>query len=332
MVSVGLLGCGRIGSVHARSLSRLEGKACLAAVADAVPAAVESLAAEHGAKALAVEEIFEADDIDAVVVCTPTDTHGKYIQMAARAGKAIFCEKPVDATAEGAQACSRAVEEAGVGFMVGFQRRYDPNFAQIHARIQEGEIGAVETVLILSRDPEPPTLDYIRRSGGLYQDMMVHDFDMARFLLGEEPVSVYAAGCALVDEKIGEAGDVDTAAVTLTTGSGRICQILCSRRSAYGYDQRVEVHGEKGLLRADNQLENTVEAAGQTGHRRASVQGFFIKRYEAAYQAEMEAFVLSVEEGRQPEPGMVDGLRAQLLAEAATEAWRRGQPMALDIT
>ncbi len=331
MVRVGLLGCGRIGNVHARSLSRLKGIARLEAVADAVPDAAESLAKKHGAKVRGAEEILEADGIDAVVVCTPTDTHGKYIQMAAQAGKAIFCEKPVEATVEGARACSRAVEEAGVGFMVGFQRRYDPNFAQVHACIQEGEIGAVETVLIVSRDPEPPTLEYIRWSGGLYRDMMIHDFDMARFLLGEEPVSVYAAGSVLVDGKIGEAGDVDTAAVTLVTGSGRICQILCSRRSAYGYDQRVEVHGEKGLLRADNQMENTVEAADRTGHRRAPVQGFFIERYGAAYQAEMEAFVLSVEEGCQPEPGMADGLRAQMLAEAATEAWKSGQPVALDI-
>lgn len=317
--------------VHARNLRHLQRSVRLVAVADVVPSAANSLAAECGVEVRRVEEIVEGDDIDAVVICTPTDSHAQFIQMAAKAGKAIFCEKPVDTTVEGSRECAVAVKEAGVGFMVGFQRRYDPNFAQVEARIREGDIGDIETVSIVSRDPEPPLLDYVRRSGGLFRDMMIHDFDMARFLLNEEPISVYAAGSVLVDPMIGEAGDVDTASVTLATSTGKICQILCSRRSTYGYDQRVEVHGAKGMLRAGNLLETSVEMASREGFRHAPAQRFFIERYQAAYLAEIKAFVTAVETGHQPKPSMEDGLRAQKLADAATNAWEDGRPMVLGI-
>ena len=224
MVRFALLGCGRIGQVHARSIKALAG-ASVVAVADAMPASAQSLADATGAQVRSVDAIMASDDVDAVVIGTPTDAHYDQIHAAAKAGKAIFCEKPIDMSADRIRDCIKVVQAHGVPFLTAFNRRFDPNFATIHARIAAGEIGAVELVTILSRDPAPPPVSYIERSGGLFRDMMIHDFDMARFILDEEPVQVFAVGSALVDPEIGKAGDVDTAAVTLTTVSGRICQI-----------------------------------------------------------------------------------------------------------
>jgi len=327
-VKFGLLGCGRIGQVHARSIRAMDG-ATVVAVADALPEAASALAGATGAAVRGVEEILTATDIDAVVIGTPTDSHFDQIMGAAKAGKAIFCEKPVDMSVERIRECRDAVEAAGVTFLTGFNRRFDPNFASLRARIRAGDIGAVELVAITSRDPAPPPVSYIARSGGLFRDMMIHDFDMARFLMGEAFVRLHAVGAALVDPAIGEAGDVDTAAVILTTASGRICQISNSRRAAYGYDQRVEVHGAKGMLRAENQLESTVELATEAGFRRDPAQHFFLERYEAAYLAEMRAFVAAVTSGSQADPGIEDGLQAQILADAATLSRETGQPVDL---
>lgn len=323
MLNIGILGCGRIGKVHARSIGQVE-RARLVAVADAVPAAAEALADRAGVRPRSAEEILTAADIDAVVIGTPTDTHFDLIRTAAANGKAIFCEKPVDMDVANIRTSVGAVEAAGVPFMTGFNRRFDPNFSELHSRLQAGEIGDVELVTILSRDPSPPPISYILGSGGLFRDMMIHDFDMARFLLGEDPVSVQAVGSALVDAEIGRAGDVDTASAILTTASGRICQISNSRRAAYGYDQRVEIHGSKGLLRAENQLEDTVEIATEAGFRRAPAQHFFLERYALAYVAEMTEFVSAVLDGRAPEPGINDGLQAQILADAASHAQQKG--------
>lgn len=328
MLKVGLLGCGRIGQVHARSLSLIDG-ATVTAVADAFEAPALALAAQLGARVMTAEALIESDDLDAVIIGTPTDTHYELIHAAAAAGKAIFCEKPVDMSADRIRDCIAAVAAAGVPFLTAFNRRFDPNFANIQSRIAAGEIGEVEIVTILSRDPTPPPVSYIKTSGGLFRDMMIHDFDMARFLLGEEPVSVYAVGAALVDPAIGAAGDVDTAAVTLTTSSGKICQISNSRRASYGYDQRIEVHGAKGMLRAENMLENTVEAATQAGFCKAPAQPFFLERYEAAYRAEMLHFVQSVTSGSATMPSISDGLRAQVLADAAAASLASGLPVAV---
>lgn len=323
MLKIGLLGCGRIGQVHARSIASING-ATVTAVADAFATAAQSLAAETGAKILDSDALICSPDVDAVVIGTPTDTHYDLILQAAAAGKAIFCEKPVDMSADRIRDCIKVVETAGVPFMTAFNRRFDPNFANIHARIAAGEIGDVELVTILSRDPSPPPISYIKGSGGLFRDMMIHDLDMARFLMGEEPTTVYAVGSALVDPAIGDAGDVDTAAVTLTTASGKICQISNSRRATYGYDQRVEVHGSRGLLRAENMLENTVEVADQNGFRKAPTLNFFLERYEAAYRAEMTYFVAQIQAGDAPTPGITDGLRAQILADAAAKSLAEG--------
>lgn len=328
MLKIGLLGCGRIGQVHAWSIKALK-NAKLVAVSDFFEEAAASLADEMGAEVRSTEAILASDDIDAVIIGTPTDTHFDIIQGAAKAGKAVFCEKPVDMSADRIRDCIKAVEAAGVPFFTAFNRRFDPNFAAIQSRIAAGEIGDVEIVTVLSRDPSPPPLSYVKSSGGLFRDMMIHDFDMARFMLGEEPVQVFAVGSALVDPEVGTLGDVDTAAVTLTTATGKICQISNSRRATYGYDQRLEVHGSKGMLRAENKLENAVEVATEAGFRRAPTLNFFLERYEAAYLAEMAGFVDAVLAKHAVSPSIHDGLRAQVIADAATHSWQSGQPVSV---
>jgi myo-inositol 2-dehydrogenase / D-chiro-inositol 1-dehydrogenase len=330
MLRIGLLGAGRIGRIHGLNIAA-HPRARLAAVADAVPATAEALAAATGSHVREAGSIIEDRDIDAVVICTPTDLHAALIERAARAGKAVFCEKPVDLDAGRIRQCLEVVAAAGATLMIGFNRRFDPSFAALERRLRAGEIGAVEIVTILSRDPEPPPADYAARSGGLFRDMMIHDLDMARFLLGEEPVEVHAVASCLVDPAIGAAGDVDTAAVLLKTASGKIAQISNSRRAAYGYDQRIEVHGANGLLAAGNRHATTVTKADATGYRSDPALPFFLERYAEAYRAELDAFVAAALDGAPPAPSGEDGLRAQILADAATEAARTGGPAKIEV-
>jgi myo-inositol 2-dehydrogenase / D-chiro-inositol 1-dehydrogenase len=325
-VRIGLLGAGRIGRIHAGSVAA-HPKAQLAAVADAEAQAAQNLAASTGASVSSVDAIIADPDIDAVLICTPTDTHADLIEQAARAGKAVFCEKPVDLDAERIRACLRVVEEAGGPLMIGFNRRFDPSFGALKRRVEAGEIGRVELVTILSRDPAPPPPSYIARSGGLFRDMTIHDLDLARHFLGEEPVEVHAVASCLVDPAIGEAGDVDTAAVLLKTGGGRIAQISNSRRATYGYDQRVEGHGSLGLLAVGNRHATTVTFAGTDGYRSDPALPFFLERYAEAYRAEFDAFVTGLLDGTPLAPSGADGLKAQVLADAATEAARTGRPV-----
>lgn len=330
MLRIGLLGCGRIGQVHARTIKGLE-NARIVAASDAVPAAAEALAATLAAEVRDTDSVLSAADIDAVVIGTPTSTHFEQIQAAAKGSKAIFCEKPVDMSVDNIRILMDVTTKANVPFFTAFNRRFDPNFAALQARLSAGEIGAIELIQITSRDPSPPPIGYIKTSGGLFRDMMIHDFDMARFLMGEEFVQLSAVGSCLVDPEIGQVGDVDTAAVTLVTASGRICQISNSRRASYGYDQRIEVHGAKGMLRAENILETSVEVATADGFRRAPTMNFFLERYEAAYAAEMKAFVDFVSSGTKPTPSIEDGLQAQILADAATHSQKSGQPVDLTV-
>lgn len=329
MLNIGILGCGRIGQVHGGSLQHID-TARVAAVADAFEDAANALAARTGAQVMTTDQIIADPSIHAVVIGTPTNTHFDLIQASARAGKAIFCEKPVDMSAARIRELITIVEGAGVPFLTGFNRRFDPGFATLQARIAAGDIGDVELVTILSRDPSPPPVSYIKSSGGLFRDMMIHDFDMARFLLGEEVVRVFATGSALVDPAIGEAGDVDTAVAVLTTASGRICQISNSRRATYGYDQRAEVHGSLGLIKANNVPENNVEFASGAGFRSAPAQHFFLERYAAAYRAEMMHFIACLGAGIAPSPGIRDGLAAQMIADAAAQSLATGMPVDLD--
>jgi myo-inositol 2-dehydrogenase/D-chiro-inositol 1-dehydrogenase len=253
------------------------------------------------------------------------------IEAAARAGKAILCEKPVSLSVERIQQCLPVVEKAGVPLLIGFNRRYDPNFRALEQRLRAGEIGDVEMVTIISRDPAPPPVSYIERSGGLYRDMMIHDFDMARFLLGdgEEIVSVHALGSVLTDPAIRPTGDVDTAAVHMKTRSGKLVVITNSRRATYGYDQRLEVHGAKGMLRAGNIHMTTVEKADASGFSGDVIQNFFIDRYAGAYAAEIGAFLDAMEKGTKPRADGRDGLEAQRLAEAATRSSQTGEVVTL---
>ena len=323
LINIGILGCGRIGQVHGATLRGMT-NARAAAVADAMPAAAESLAAKLGAKVMDAEDLINDPGIDAVIIGTPTTTHYDLIHAAAAAGKAIFCEKPIDLSVDRIHDCLAVVAKAGVPFMTAFNRRFDPNFAHLQRQISDQVIGNVEIVTILSRDPSPPPIGYVKTSGGIFRDMMIHDLDMARFLLGEEPVELTAAASCLVDPAIGEAGDFDTAVVTLKTASGKLCQISNSRRATYGYDQRIEVHGSTGMLRADNMLETTVELSNASGMCKAPTQPFFLERYAAAYRAEMMHFVDALLKGVPVTPTGEDGLKAQVLADAADAAARDG--------
>jgi len=322
---IAVLGCGRIGKVHAQSIAE-NPRASLVAVADAIPAVAEALAAQHDAKVADIGTVMADTAIDAVIICTPTDTHQDIILKACKAGKAILCEKPIDMSVHAIETAKAAVETANVPFMTGFNRRFDPDFSALEQQLRDDNIGDIETVTITSRDPAPPPITYIESSGGIFRDMMIHDFDMARFLLGEEPTRIFATGSCLVDSAIGDAGDIDTATVILTTASGRQVQITNSRRASYGYDQRVEVHGSRGMLRVGNVLETGVEVADDKGFRRSPTQPFFIERYGQAYRVEMSAFVETVLDGKPASPGIGDGLKAQLLADAATASWKDGAP------
>jgi len=326
MVRFGVLGAGRIGNVHARTIAG-SGRASVAYVADAIPAAAQKLAAAVGAKTATVDEIIAAKDVDAILIGTPTGTHADLIEAAARAGKAILCEKPVSLSVERIEACLPVVEKAGVPLLIGFNRRYDPNFRALEQRLRGGDIGDVEILTIISRDPAPPPVSYIEGSGGLYRDMMIHDFDMARFLLGdnEEIVTVHALGSVLTDPAIKPTGDVDTAVVHMQTRSGKLVVISNSRRATYGYDQRLEVHGSKGMLRANNIHMTTVEKADANGFNADVIQNFFIDRYASAYAAEIAAFLDCMEKGTKPKANGHDGLMAQKLAEAATQSSKTGQ-------
>jgi myo-inositol 2-dehydrogenase/D-chiro-inositol 1-dehydrogenase len=323
-VKFALLGAGRIGKVHARAIAA-DGKAKLVAVADAVEKTAADLAAAHGAQVRGIDAIEKAADIDAVVICTPTDTHADLIERFARAGKAVFCEKPIDLDVGRVETCLAVVEKARATLMVGFNRRFDPHFMAVRKAIDDGAIGTVEMVTITSRDPGAPPADYITRSGGIFRDMTIHDFDMARFLLGEEPVSVSAHASVLVDAKIGELGDYDSASVILETASGKQCVISNSRRATYGYDQRIEVHGSKGMVAAENQRPISIEVANADGYTRPPLHDFFMTRYTQAYANEIAAFIAAMAAGVEASPSGRDGLMALRLADAALRSVKEGK-------
>ncbi len=328
MLRFGVLGAGRIGNVHARTL-RDSGRAQVAYVADAMADAANALAAQVGAKTGSVDDVIAASDVDAILIATPTDTHADLIEKAARAGKMILCEKPVSLSVDRIEACLKVVDEAGVPLMIGFHRRYDPNYSALEKRLRAGEIGDIEIVTIICRDPAPPPVSYIERSGGLYRDMMIHDFDMARFLLGEDPITVHALGASLVDPAIGKAGDIDTAVVHMQTASGKMCVITNSRRATYGHDQRIEVHGSRGMLRAGNIHLTTLERADSAGFTEDLIPFSFIERYADAYRIEINAFLTAIENGEAPRASGRDGLMAQKLADAAAESLKAGQAVSI---
>ena len=325
MLDIAVIGAGRIGQIHARNVAAHAG-ARLVGICDPDETAAARLAAACGSKVIGLDEAFAAA---AVLIASPTPTHAGFIERAAAAGRAVFCEKPVDLDAARARACVEVAERAGIALMIGFNRRFDPHFAALKAALDGGEIGALEVLSITSRDPSPPPPSYVAASGGLFRDMAIHDLDMARFLLGEAVVEVFAAASCLVDPGIGAAGDVDTALITLRTASGRLCSISNSRRATYGYDQRIEAHGAAGMLRAGNVAVSTLERAGAAGFTTAVAQPFFLERYAAAYRAELDAFVAAVVGGSLPQPNGRDGLAALLLADAAAESLCCGRAVAV---
>lgn len=327
-VRFGLLGAGRIGKVHGRAITG-NPQARLVAVADAMAPAAEAVAGQYGCEVRSIAAIEAASDIDAVVICTPTDTHADLIERFARAGKAIFCEKPVDLSLARVQACLGVVEATKTKLMVGFNRRFDPHFRAVRAAIDEGRIGAVEMITITSRDPGAPPISYITSSGGIFRDMTIHDFDMARFLLGEEVETVQAAASVLTDPAIGKAGDFDSVSLILRTASGKQCLISNSRRATYGYDQRIEVHGALGAVAAENQRPVSIEVATAAGYTRPPLHDFFMTRYTEAYAAEIAAFVAAISEDAKISPNGHDGLAALALSEAALLSVREGRTVRL---
>jgi myo-inositol 2-dehydrogenase / D-chiro-inositol 1-dehydrogenase len=329
MLGVAILGCGRIGRIHARNLAR-HPRARLVTLFDLAGDVALQAASELGVKRAAnLEEIWADRAVEAVLIATPTDTHVPLIIAAVKAGKAVFCEKPIDVDFERARSCWREIAALRPRLMMGFNRRFDPSFRALRERLQRGEIGRLELVVITSRDPAAPPIAYIKSSGGLLRDMTIHDFDMARYLAGDI-TQVQAFGANLVDPKIAKLGDIDTCTVSLRAKSGALLQINNSRRCAYGYDQRIEAFGATGMLQAGNQRATSVEHwSAEYTAAHDPVLNFFIERYLEAYRAEMDAFVTALCEGGPMKPDFADGLEALRLAVAAEESLRTQQIMDL---
>lgn len=326
MPDIALFGAGRIGRIHAGNIAAQDGLR-LRYVVDVNSAAADEIAARYGASSCDVERALADQAVAAVVIASSTDTHADLIARAAQSGKAIFCEKPVAADLAGARACAAAVAQAGVACMIGFQRRFDPTFAALKRRLDAGEIGAPEVVVLTSRDPAPPPLEYLRQSGGVFKDMLIHDFDVCRWLLDDEIVEIYATGACL-SANAEQAGDLDTAAVTLRSRRGRLCTINTSRHAAYGYDQRIEVLGAGGMLQAGNVRPTEVTASLAGAVTTDVPEPFFLERYRRAYAVEMAHFAAVVAGNVRAAPSLDDGMKALELAELATRSWREGRALA----
>jgi len=330
-IRIGLLGAGRIGRLHGRHLAtRLPG-ANLAAIADIRLPAAQELAAELGVPYACDDprRIIEDPAVEAVIICTSTDTHATLIEAAAQAGKHVFCEKPIDLDLARIDRVLEAVRASGVTFQVGFNRRFDPSFARARELVASGELGTPQIVRITSRDPAPPPIDYVRVSGGLFLDMAIHDLDMARFLIGQDALEIYATGAVLVDPAIGAAGDIDTALTTLRFAGGALGSIDNSRRAVYGYDQRVEVLCAEGAVVVGNPITHQAQVLVPEGARTAPLQYFFVERYTEAYLREMEAFLRAVATRAAPPVGGADGREAVVMAYAAKRSLDERRPVAL---
>ena len=321
MIDVAIFGAGRIGKIHAGNIVRQPGVR-LKYVVDPDAQAAAALASQHDASVGSIEGVFGDASIRAVAIASSTDTHADLIQRAAVSGKAIFCEKPVDLDLARARECAAAVKRAGVPCMIGFQRRYDPTFAAAKSRIDAGEIGTPEQLVITSRDPGAPPLEYLKRSGGIFKDMLIHDFDVFRWILDDEAATVYATGSVLTDPNVAKADDVDVTAVAIRTKSGRLALINTNRRAAYGYDQRFEVLGSKGMLQAGNHRPTEVVAYTDAAVSADKPEHFFLERYRVAYAVEMGHFFDALGSGKPMRTSIDDGVAALALAEAATTSWR----------
>lgn len=327
-IPIALIGAGRIGKIHAQNANRNAGLN-LKYVVDGYQAALDEVCAATGAQSASLDQVFADDSIKGVIIASSTETHADLIEQAAISGKIIFCEKPVDLDLARVDQCLKTVEKNSVHLLVGFNRRYDPHFTALKSRIDNGEIGAIEQIVITSRDPTPPPASYISVSGGMLRDMTIHDFDMARWLLDSEPISVHITGSCLVDPNIGAQGDIDTAIIVLKTENGAMCSIINSRRAVYGYDQRIEVFGEHGLLQVANVMENQVSSATHQGLTKSRVENFFLERYAVAYAQEMNHFSDILQGISTPLTTGHDGRQALALAEAALQSLKTGKTVFL---
>jgi myo-inositol 2-dehydrogenase/D-chiro-inositol 1-dehydrogenase len=331
ILQAGIIGAGRIGKIHARSLAFLIPEAQAAAIADVdVGEARQTADRLRIARAVSdYREILADRQIQAVVICAPTPMHSALIEEAAAAGKHIFCEKPIDHDLARIDAALAAVKRAGVKLQIGFNRRFDANFARVRKAVAEGEIGEPQLLHIVSRDPGPPPLSYVKSSGGIFMDMTIHDFDMARFLIGAEVEEVYTQAAVTVDPAIGQAGDLDTAVVLLKFANGVIGTIDNCRKAVYGYDQRVEVLGKKGAAASQNNYPNSVIFSGGEAIRRDLPLNFFLERYAESFVTEMRLFVEAVLEDKPTPVGGADGRAPVVMARAARKSCDEHRPVRL---
>ena len=330
-LSVGIIGAGRIGRLHVDNLQVVP-EIRVKSVSDVVIDHLESWAKEKQIEVLTTDyhNILNDPEIDAVFICSPTNTHATIIKEAAVAGKHIFCEKPVSFSVEETEEALEVVKKAGVKLQVGFNRRFDPNFRKIRNLVQDGTIGEPHILRITSRDPEPPGVDYIKASGGLFMDMTIHDFDMARYIMDSEVVEVSAYGAVLVNPAIGEAGDIDTAIVSLKFANGALGVIDNSRQAVYGYDQRLEIFGNKGAAQADNNRPTNVEVSTVENVSKDKPLYFFLERYTQAYIYEVTEFAKAIIHDEPVICSGFDGLQAQRIAKAAKKSLETGTPVQLE--
>jgi myo-inositol 2-dehydrogenase / D-chiro-inositol 1-dehydrogenase len=328
MKNVAVFGAGRIGRIHAANVAVLPGVS-LKFVCDPIVDSAAQLARALGAAVSTPEAVLADESIDAVVIASPTDTHSDLIHRAAAARKHIFCEKPVDLSVARAVECAAAVKAAGVACMIGFQRRFDPTFAEAQSRLARGEIGVPEMLVVTSRDPGAPPAQYLKASGGIFRDMLIHDFDIFRWILcsdlgdgGDSAETLYATGSVLTDPGIAAVGDIDSSVVTIRTKKGRLALINTSRRAAYGYDQRFEVLGSKGLLQCGNHRPSEVVQSDAHSVRADKPEHFFLQRYREAYRLELAHFFQCLQSGAPFRTTVADGVEAQKLADAATQSWQ----------
>ncbi len=330
MVDLALFGAGRMGNIHARGISN-NPKARLKYIADPNAVAASALAEEYNIEVSAQQDILADPSIDGIVITATTKAHTELVLAACSAGKAIFCEKPLDLDISRVNQCLDTLDASSVPLCLGFQRRFDPSFAKVRRAIDEGQIGQLEVLQITSRDPSPPPTDYIRVCGGIFADMMIHDLDIALWLLDSPIIEVYANGSCLVSPVFAEYGDIDTAMVTLKAANGALTHINNSRRAVYGYDQRLEILGSKGLLQVGNQTDSFVTTWNESGLVGEKPCAFFPQRYAHAYQAEIDHFVQVVLGEATPLISAVDGRNSLLLAHAAAQSFEAGQPVAVEV-
>ena len=328
LIKFAILGMGRIGKVHADTI-QANSNAELAAIHDPINNEINRLQKRYSCQQMSLEDITNNDQIKGILICTPTDTHVDLIKRFLYTKKAVFCEKPLDLNLRKVKKLVQLVSESKSQVMLGFNRRFDPHFAKLKAHLTKKEIGVIEQITITSRDPNPPTIEYIKQSGGIFKDMAIHDLDMAVFLADEKIHSITALGSNFVNKKIEQAGDYDTATILMRTISGKQISIINSRRATYGYDQRVEVHGSKGSLKVNNPTLSEIELAKEAGTTKDRLHHFFMTRYIDAYKNQIDYFVDCIKKRSMPKPDSYDGYYALYLAENALKSAKTGRTVYL---